>query len=77
MPLSMMAGRYASFLSVDVNSSKSTLPYLLQKRHLVRESGTEVEYVGCELESEGDGDVIAGGDGRRDEHVAEDAATAC
>jgi hypothetical protein len=28
VPLSMMAGRYASFLSVEVNSSKSTLPYL-------------------------------------------------
>ncbi len=33
--------------------------------------------VGYELESEGDGDVIAGGDGRRDEHIAEDAAIGC
>ena len=73
VPLSIMAGKYASFLSVEVNSSKSILPYLSRWKH---ENGKAVVNVrgGCVLETERDGDVIAGGDRWRDEHVAKDTA---
>ena len=82
VPLSIMAGRYASFLSVEVNSSRSTVPYLQQTSTTLtsissnRDGWDEGwgEVGGKVLETKRNSDIVAGGDRGRDEHVTENAA---